>query len=275
MIIKYYGVNDSVCEWNYINGIIENLSEMSDSYLMHVVSVTPEWDYRSDVELSLDKRNIILALRDEYMTDCVLDEWKNRDDVLVFKSYLMPGQEEKNVYPLPLGFNNKHKKLVNRPIKDRSMDVFFSGQIISKLRKESMTPVIDFFAGLPAEKRPKIDINVTTGFNTGHSSEVYSTHMHNAKIVVCPSGNASTETFRHYESMRSGSIVVSPKLPDNEIYKNNYICQVDDWNNDIGPVILDLLSDLDMLQLIQDKQQADYRERYSTKAVANFILSKL
>tara|TARA_R110000765_G_scaffold72792_1_gene142167 strand:- start:5195 stop:6022 length:828 start_codon:yes stop_codon:yes gene_type:complete len=275
MITEYYGVKDNVCEWKYLNGILDNLSEMSDSYMMHIVSVTPEWDHKNDVELSLDKRNIILALHDEYMTDCIPDEWKNRDDVLVFKSYLMPKQEAKNVFPLPLGFNAKHIKLVNRPIKDRPTDIFFSGHMASEKRRHYMQPVIDFFSVLPVNKHPKMDVNITKGFNMGFSSEEYSRRLHDAKIVICPAGNVSIETFRHYEGLRSGAVVVSPKLPDNEIYKGSYICQVDDWDNDIGPVLMDLISDLDMLQLVKDKQDNDYNTRFSVKAVADYIYSKL
>ena len=110
MIVKYYGVEDNVCEWNYLQGIIKHLTDKVDTLTLHIVSVTPEWDRREEVVLSETTRNVILAVHDEYMTDCILDEWKNRDDVLVFKSYLLPEQEEINVFPLPLGYNKKHSK---------------------------------------------------------------------------------------------------------------------------------------------------------------------
>jgi hypothetical protein len=71
--------------------------------------------------------------------------------------------------------------------------------------------------------------------------------------------------------MRSGTIVVSPRLPETKIYKGSYICQVDDWHKDAGHVIMDLLKDLDMLQLIQDKQNDDYSNRFSPLAIANYI----
>ena len=70
-------------------------------------------------------------------------------------------------------------------------------------------------------------------------------------------------------------MVVSPRLPQNEIYKDNYIVQVDDWGKEVGGVIMDLLSDIDMLQLVKDQQDSDYNTRYSVKAVADYICSKL
>ena len=38
---------------------------------------------------------------------------------------------------------------------------------------------------------------------------------------------------------------------------------------------MDLVSDLDMLQLVKDQQDSDYNTRYSVKAVADYICSKL
>jgi len=275
MIVKYYGVEDNVCEWNYLQGIIKHLTDKVDTLTLHIVSVTPEWDRRDEVVLNKTTRNVILAMHDEYMTDCILDEWKNRDDVLVFKSYLLPEQAESNVFPLPLGYNKKHKKLKNRPIIDRPVDVFFSGHMSSQNRVNYMTPIIKFFDQIDQSKRPKLDINITKGFNMGFNPSEYSERLHSSKIVICPAGNVSMETFRHYEGLRSGTVVVSPRLPQNEIYKDNYIVQVDNWDKDVGNVIVDLLSDLDMLQLVKDRQDTDYSTRYSIKAVAEYISNKL
>ena len=122
---------------------------------------------------------------------------------------------------------------------------------------------------------PSKKINITKGFNMGFNPSEYSERLHSSKIVICPAGNVSMETFRHYEGLRSGTVVVSPRLPQNEIYKDNYIVQVDNWDKDVGNVIVDLLSDLDMLQLVKDRQDTDYSTRYSIKAVAEYISNKL
>mgnify|MGYP003657861259 CR=1 FL=1 len=59
------------------------------------------------------------------------------------------------------------------------------------------------------------------------------------------------------------------------IQQNTQSVYTDDWVNDTGNVIVDLLSDIDMLQLVKDQQDSDYNTRYSVKAVAEFICSKL
>tara|TARA_R110000764_G_scaffold20248_3_gene52112 strand:- start:5184 stop:6002 length:819 start_codon:yes stop_codon:yes gene_type:complete len=268
MIVEYYGVADNFCEWHYINSIIDHL-KFDDSVKLHVVSVTQEWDYRDKVVLNPDVKNIIFALADEYMTDNIPQDWE--DNAFVFKAYLRADQEKGNVHSLPLGYNKKHIPLEILPVINRPFDVFFAGHMSSKNRHDYMSSVIEFFGDIKTKDRPQLDINITKGFNLGLDGEAYSKSMQRAKIAICPAGNVSNETFRHYEAMRSGTIVVSPTLPDTKIYNGSYICQVKNWHKDAGNVIMDLLKDLDMLQLIQDKQNDDFVDRFCPQAVAKYV----
>ncbi len=169
MNVSYYGVEDNFCEWDYIHGVIDELN--LDNRQLHVVSMTQEWDYIDKVVLNKEKQNVIIGLADEYMTDNVPQEWK--DNAITFKSYLTSEQEKGSVHSFPLGYNNKHKKLVNRPMKDRSIDVFFTGHMASANRRHYMQSVIDFFLEIPKDKRPKLDISITKGFNCGLAGEEY------------------------------------------------------------------------------------------------------
>ena len=268
MIVSYYGVEDNFCEWDYIQGVLSHLN-LDDTFKVHVVSVTPEWDYTNKVELDNEKKNVIIGLADEWSSNNIPQSWK--DNATVFKAYLKPEQEEGSVHSFPLGYNKKHIKLPNKPIKTRPTDVFFSGHASSPNRIHYLRWVVDYFKDMPSNKRPRLDFNITRGFNTGLTSEDYSQRLHDAKIVVCPAGNVSMETFRHYEAMRSGAIVVSPKLPQTKIYKDAAICQVDEWEYNAGDAIMDLLSDLDMLQLVQERQQQTYNNRFTAKSVAKYI----
>lgn len=275
MTIQYYGVSstvgpgaDNTDEWDFIQEVIKNLN-FDDSIQLHVVSITPEWDYRDEVVLDNNKKNVIIGIKNEYLTDNIPQKW--RDNATIFKAYLLQEQEHGSVHSLPLGYNKKHKKLVNRPITERPIDVFFAGNVCSANRRRHVSSVIDFFEKMPKQQRPYLDFNITRGFNVGLDADTYSQKLHDSKIVVCPVGNVSVETFRHYEAMRSGAIVVSPKLPETKIYKDAAICQVEDWNKDVGNVIMDLLSDLDMLQLVQTRQQQTYDNRYKAESVAKYI----
>ena len=268
MLVEYYGVEDNFCEWAYIHGVIDYL-DLDDSTKLHIVSVTPEWDYTKKVILNNECKNVIFALADEWGKDNIPQSWK--DNATVFKAYLKPEQEKGSVHSFPLGFNKKHIKLPNKPVKSRQTDVFFAGHMSSKNRRHYLRWVIEYFQEMKPSKRPKLDFNITRGFNLGLTGEEYSQKLHDAKIVVCPAGNVSMETFRHYEAMRSGAVVVSPKLPQTKIYKDAAICQVDDWEDNVGDTIMDLLSDIDMLQLVQERQQQTYNNRFTAKSVAKYI----
>ena len=275
MIIKYYGISDkqgpgqdNTDEWEFLQEVIGEL-KFNDSVHLHVVSMTPEWDHRDAVVLDKDKQNIIIGLKNEYLEDDIPQHWT--ENATVFKAYLLPEHEQGNVHSFPLGYNRKHVKLVNRPIKDRPVDVFFAGNVCAKNKRDHISALVKFFEDMPAAERPNIHFFITKGFNVGLEGDVYSQKLHDAKIAVCPPGNVSMETFRHYESMRSGTVIVSPKLPQTKIYKDAAICQIDNWMEDAGPAIMDLLSDLDMLQLVQERQQQTYNNRFTAKSVAKYI----
>ncbi len=268
MLVGYYGVCKKFCEWSYIQGVLENLN-LDDSYRLYIVSTTPELDFTDKVKLDNKRKNVIISLADEWSADNIPQDWK--DNATVFKAYLKPEQEEDNVHHFPLGYNNKHKKLPYKPIKSRPIDVFFAGHIASVNRLHYMRWVIEYFQELKPEERPNYEFAISKGFNLGLDGKEYSQKLHDAKIVICPAGNVSMETFRHYEAMRSGAVVVSPKLPQTKIYKDAAICQVDKWEYQVGDTIMDLLSDVDMLQLVQDRQQQTYNNRFTVKSVAKYI----
>ena len=85
MLVEYYGVEDNFCEWSYIHGVLEHLN-LDDNFKIHVVSTTPEWDYREKVVLDKEKKNVIIGLADEWSSDNIPREWKN--NTTVFKAYL-------------------------------------------------------------------------------------------------------------------------------------------------------------------------------------------
>ena len=75
--------------------------------------------------------------------------------------------------------------------------------------------------------------------------------------------------------MRSGCVVVTPKLPVTEIYKNTSIVEVDDWNNNAATTIIDLLKDENKLTEIKKGIDKDWKEIFSPEAAAKRIIDKL
>ena len=274
MQIIYNDVADHFCEWVYIQEVLKYLKpKLSDEYVLHIACLSQECSNYKNIKFIPGKKNIILGTSDEYMED-VQPHYIDKS-VAIFKQYLVPHQEINNVYSLPLGYNQKYVSFENKTINDRAVDVFFSGHMHSKLRKTSLLPIIQYFKNLPKDKRPKLDMNISSGFNMGLKGDEYSKRLHNSKIAICPHGNVSVETFRHYEAIRSGCVVVSPSLPNTEIYKNSNVVQVENWHTDTGPIIMELLQDSDKLTSIQRGIQDDWNNTLCERAAANKILSKL
>ena len=274
MQIVYNDVGENFCEWKYLQEVIKYLEpKLSDEYVLHVTCFSQECDNNKNVKFITGKKNIIIGTSDEYMEN-IYPPYVN-EALAIFKQYLVPEQEQGNVYSFPLGYNKKHILQENKPVYDRDIDVFFSGHMSSQNRHTSMLPLINYFKNLPKHKRPKLDINISRGFNMGLSGEEYSQRLHNSKIAICPHGNVSVETFRFYEAARSGCVIVTPQLPSTDIYKNSNAVQVKNWHTDAGAVILELVNDNDKLINIQRSIQDDWKNTLCEKAAANRILSKL
>ena len=271
MQIIYSDVADYFCEWNYLQEVIKHLSpKLNNDYILHVACFSQECKNNKNVKFVEGKKNIIIGTSDEYMED-VYGEYKEKAHA-IFKQYLLPEQERENVYSFPLGYNKKHVEYVNKSLKQRSINAFFAGHMSSVNRHNHMLPLIESFK---VNRPEKLEIYITSGFNKGLNGEQYSEKLHNSKIAICPPGNVSVETFRFYEAVRSGCVVVSPTLPKTEIYKNVNVVQVDDWNNKAANVVIDLLEDENKLTKIKKDTEGDWNKIFSPQAAAKRILDKL
>ena len=272
MQVFYSDVRDYFCEWDYLQEIINYLTpKLDDEYILHVACLSEECsNYKDGVKFVEGKKNIIIGTSDEFMED-ISPLYKEKADA-IFKQYLLPEQESKNVFSFPLGYNKKHIVCKNKPINERTINAFFAGHMASVNRHNNLLPLIKAFEN----NRPdKLEIFITNGFNQGFTGLKYSEKLHNSKIAICPPGNESIETFRLYEAMRSGCVVVTPKLPVTEIYKNTSIVQVDDWNNNAATTIIDLLKDENKLTEIKKGIDKDWKEIFSPEAAAKRIIDKL
>ena len=92
---------------------------------------------------------------------------------------------------------------------------------------------MDFSAWLPGFN---CEITFTSGFARGLTPAAYGEKLAHSKIVLCPRGFASTETFRHIEAMRAGAVVISEPLPDLPMYRDSPIITVDDWHQGLMTV---------------------------------------
>lgn len=86
----------------------------------------------------------------------------------------------------------------------RSRDWFFAGQVTHERRRECMAHMTGIPNGLALP---------TDGFGKGMPRAEYLSYMRDAKIVPCPSGPHSPDTFRLYEALEAGCIPIVDTWP--------------------------------------------------------------
>lgn len=191
------------------------------------------------------------------------------------------------IYELPLGYYNQ----LDLPIKDlekRPYDVFFAGSILHGLsfktplanpkglsRKQMVTNLQAF-----KENHPdfNIELDITSGFISANSikkpdMENYSEKMMNTKICLVPRG-ASFETFRFFEGLRYGCIVIAEALPSRWFYDGSPAIRVKDWS-ELGEVLEKLLSNQSLLQEKHQESLSWWQTKCSEAAVGTYIADKI
>ena len=211
----------------------------------------------------------------------------------IFKSYIPKVPSSSNVFPLALGYVKGVDELPAKPIRERKYNVFFRGNLnVSRL------PFYKSFSFLrrilPDSLRgkrflikqlirwrsdyshyfPQSIICFNNSFKSGFTPSEYAGVLVDSKVVLCPAGFSSAECFRHYEAMRAGCVIVSEKLPDNELYTGSPIIQITDWREGLE-ITERLIRDPAEMQKIHEKALAWWRDKWSEKATAHFIKSKL
>lgn len=196
------------------------------------------------------------------------------------------------IYAIPLGYSNQIQ-LPIKSIDDRETDVFFAGSVVHRPRsnwspqrwlatpksvsRSQMLAVVDRIK--TAHPEIQIERFITEGFVASYDSaksadaDSYSKRMMNAKICLVPRGT-SFETFRFYEAMRYGCIIITESLPSRWFYAGSPAIQVRDWR-EMESIVEMILNDR---ALLKSKHQAALRwwkERCSETAIGEFIAKTL
>jgi hypothetical protein len=180
----------------------------------------------------------------------------------VFKQYA--ATEDRKSIPFPLGFRRGFPAITPQPMGKRTIDVGFLGRMYPH-RKAFLTELArhrklrQFRLDLTSEKRVSV-------------SE-YCAVLNNARISLCLPGNYSPETFRFYESMKLGCIVVSARMPDNGLYQSHPGFQVDDFDDvdKVAAVLESILEAPEQFDKLQQRSLDTWESQYSAAAVAATI----
>tara|TARA_R100000664_G_scaffold31446_1_gene45032 strand:- start:3132 stop:3995 length:864 start_codon:yes stop_codon:yes gene_type:complete len=112
------------------------------------------------------------------------------------------------------------------------------------------------------------------GWNNGEETESYSDVINNTKIVPVPIGSGSYESFRFFEAMMCGCVVLNTKLPTTDFYNNAPHVRLTSWDQIVRAIDI-LMADPSRMQVLSDRARQWYKDFCSPEAISNLIISKL
>lgn len=252
-------VNAGFCELPYLYQVLQYLCEkpFCKNYEFVITDhLTPVPNLHSGV--------IVFYLSNE---DHRTPEYAN-DVKLVLTPY-PPQNAHPNIKGIPLGPNGQVPQKPIRPIDHRKQGVFFSGRRINRRKAFS-----EGLKSLEKIEPKRVEAHWTKGFKDGFAPERYAEKLNQYGIVPAPEGNFSNITFRLFEAMRQGCVVLAPPLPNTWFFQETPFITVPNWH-DLPEIVKDLLKDPSRMDSIQKDTINFYRDYCSEKAVANYITSIL
>jgi hypothetical protein len=188
------------------------------------------------------------------------------------------------VATIPLGTYNQ-LDLPLLPMAERESDLFFAGSVEhdhslhhrflspkTHARRQMLAAVERFAATRP---RLRADMRVTPSFGASAAAAAgdYSRSLMNARICLAPRGT-SLETFRVFEGLRAGCVVVGDRLPRHPFYSGAPLIQLNRWN-DLADTLPGLLDDPTRLERAHAAALDWWREQCSEQALGRFMAERL
>jgi hypothetical protein len=189
---------------------------------------------------------------------------------------------------LPLGYA-RQTDLPGKPFESRRYLVGFLGSIENRAyrrfspKRLVATPkaiarsrMAYSLQKLAAWERESVFYGTTASFTestmTG-AGDRYTEIMADTKIALAPRGS-SVETYRFFEAMRQGCVVICDRLPPHWFYVGCPAIQIDDWSN-LETEVKALSADPERLADLHRRSLAWWDEKLSERAVAQVIATCL
>ncbi|MGE3725479.1 MAG: glycosyltransferase [Candidatus Sericytochromatia bacterium] len=193
---------------------------------------------------------------------------------MLFTPYWWPMPTVKNLRALPLGCNGEVPALAPWPWAERDLDLFFSGHA-HKYR-------IGFYQAFQAvllQFRPAgSDLSAlavwSSRFRDGLDPNTYASHLARCKVACIPRGH-SAMTYRLFEAMRAGCLLLTEDLPPAWYLADcPRVVMPPDWHS-LGNVLQQLWQDPALMAEMHLKTLANYQNNCSPPAIAKYILGEL
>lgn len=170
-----------------------------------------------------------------------------------------------NTYTIPLGPGIWPDYLNDRLPEDRNLDLFFSGRKLHR-RKAAF----DALDRIMQDPEIKANVKKTDTFGGGMAPKTYINTLGNSKIAIAPEGNFSNITFRHFEALMQGCVVISAPLPGCGCYQSFPAYQLNNWNH-LPSLVKRLINEPAKLRSLQQNGFEYYHQMIAPKALAETI----
>lgn len=186
----------------------------------------------------------------------------------VFTPY-PPTLPTSNSYIIPLGPGIMTGMEPPRLPHVRKYDLFFSGRKLQ--RRQAAFNALD---ALAQDTRFRVKIRKNSAFGKGFGPKEYLNLLADSKMALAPEGNFSNVTFRHFEALLKGCVVISGPLPDIGPYASFPAFQVEEWHT-IPALFERLLKQPEELENALSQGLQYYQQVIAPSAVANFVSKAL
>ena len=271
-----------ITEKFYLEDMFDILKDkLDDSYVFIVGRSNDKQETQQLInEIEPGKKNILILLSDEAG---IIPSYKDKFD-FIFRTYNRKDLYDNNkIFAIPCGYGTSmrfsynisdfnSKEFVKKDLKDREYDLFYSGQI-SPNRVELLNNLNNI------KDRFKSLVKFTDGFGKGFTLEEFYNNLNNTKIALVPNGAVVPESFRYFEAIRSGAIVITtyPKWMDaynHWYYDESPAIFINSWNELTVDFVNNILINTDF-EDYQIRNEKYFNEKISPNGLANYILERV
>ena len=271
---------------SYLGKVFIYLNQNMKSFDEHmfITYMKDTWAHPNTVDLEHCKK-VLISSSEHNVTP--LTQIKH-NYLHVFAQYYW---DEEGVTSIPLGYLSNNETSI-KPMKERMYNTTFIGCL-----NRNRTHMASLLTGIPRWmmflgfffadpktmkfvnhmvrwRHPRSYIEFNPDFNSGVNGDIFTNILNNSKICLVPRGWTNSETYRLYEAMNAGCVVIAEKLPDRKYFKDIPVIQVDNWKQGLKKV-KELLKNEALLEDLGNKNKMFYDEFLSPIATAKIIMNKL
>ena len=196
-------------------------------------------------------------------------------------------RKEPLVIDMPLGYHSQ-VELPQVHMADRKLDLFFAGQIKHAVPKNDYRYWVStskfvvreqlwkILTDLKQEGNWNIDLGDIAADQHKELAEAfgsYSEKMVNSRICVSPRGTVA-DTFRSFEGLRAGCMVIGNLVPPESFLKNAPIHIVKHWS-ELEPMIKKYARNIDFLEGERAKSLAYWDQHLTPEKIAEYLAAAM